>query len=105
RVRLLQPCVPVSAALDRDRVESVTVGRRDGAVFTLTALFFVDATELGDLLPITETEYVTGAEAQRDHGEPHAQTIAAPDNHQAFPSGSGGAQGEGEDHRTAEPAG
>jgi hypothetical protein len=46
--------------------------------------FFADATELGDLLPITKTEYVSGAESQKETGEPHAPEHAAPANHQAF---------------------
>jgi hypothetical protein len=50
----------------------------------LTAPYFVDATELGDLLPLTGTEYVTGTESQRETGELHAPDKADPDNQQAF---------------------
>ncbi len=32
---------------------------------TLVAPYFVDATELGDLLPLTKTEFVTGTESRR----------------------------------------
>jgi hypothetical protein len=85
RVRLLQPCAPVRADTDRDTVKSVTVRNKiTGAEHALTAPYFVDATELGDLLPLTKTEFVTGAESRRDTGEPHAPERAAPDNHQAF---------------------
>ena len=31
----------------------------------LSAPYFVDATELGDLLPLTGTEFVTGTESRR----------------------------------------
>lgn len=50
----------------------------------LSAPYFIDATELGDLLPITGTEYVTGAESKADTGELHAQEKAAPGNVQAI---------------------
>lgn len=47
--------------------------------------FVLDATELGDLLPMTGTAYVTGAESKQDTGEPHAlDGPAEPDNVQAF---------------------
>ena len=39
---------------------------------TLHAPYFLDATELGDLLPLAGVEFVTGAEGQAEHGEPHA---------------------------------
>jgi len=54
--------VPESAGTDGDRVTSVAVrDTRNGLSRTITAKYFIDATELGDLLPLTRTEYVTGA--------------------------------------------
>lgn len=50
----------------------------------LAAPYFVDATELGDLLPLTGTEYVTGAEAKHETNELHAADAADPKNNQAF---------------------
>ncbi|MEP6628062.1 MAG: FAD-dependent oxidoreductase, partial [Ginsengibacter sp.] len=50
----------------------------------LTAPYFIDATELGDLLPLTGTEYVTGAESRNDTNELHAPEKADPKNIQAF---------------------
>ena len=84
RVRVLPGYRPVGADADRDRVRAVTVEGAHGGRVTLTAPYFVDATELGDLLPLTGTEYVTGAESQAQTGEPHASTAARPDNMQAF---------------------
>ena len=75
RVRILQPCAPMTAELDGDRVRSITVRSGFGPPVTLVAPYFVDATETGDLLPITRTEYVTGSEARRDTGEPHAADV------------------------------
>ena len=43
---------------------------------TISAPFILDATELGDLLPLAGIEYVSGAESQAETGEPHA--IAGP---------------------------
>ncbi|MDB5313598.1 MAG: FAD-dependent oxidoreductase [Gemmataceae bacterium] len=85
RIRLLRPCVPVRAEIARDEVTAVVVQQLDsGREITLVAPYFVDATETGDLLPLTRTEFVTGAEARRDTHEPHAPGEAGPDNHQAF---------------------
>ena len=50
----------------------------------LTSPYFVDATELGDLLPITGTEYRTGTEAKAETNELHAAEKADPKNQQAF---------------------
>ena len=72
----------VDAATAGDRVEAVRVrSLESGNEVVLRAPYFVDATELGDLLPLTKTEYVTGAESQKDTGEPHAPAEAAPRQH------------------------
>ena len=75
----------VSADTQSDEVCAVTVENRfnkDNVI--LTAPYFVDATELGDLLPLTGTEYVTGTEAKIDTRELHAAEKADPTNNQAF---------------------
>lgn len=81
---VLQPFRPVSAEVDGDTVRSVTLVHRDsGERVVCTAPYVVDATELGDLLPMTGTEYVTGFESRADTGEPSAPDVAQPDNQQA----------------------
>jgi hypothetical protein len=50
----------------------------------LSAPYFIDATELGDLLPLTGTEFISGSESQRETGELHAPEKADPENNQAF---------------------
>ena len=50
----------------------------------LSAPYYIDATELGDLLPLTGTEFVTGTESEKETGELHAPEKANPDNNQAF---------------------
>jgi hypothetical protein len=77
--------VPQSAETDRDRVQSVAVlDRRSGISRTISAKYFLDATELGDLVALTKTESVTGAESQRDTGELHAPGKSQPANSQSF---------------------
>lgn len=57
---------------------------RSGENIILTAPYFIDATELGDLLPLTGTEFVTGTESQKETRELHAPEKADPGNNQAF---------------------
>lgn len=70
---------PVSADVSGDRVRAVTVGSR-----VIQAAYFLDATEQGDLLPLTRTEYVIGAESRKQTGELHAPEQAQPANLQSF---------------------
>lgn len=85
RVRILRRHVPVAASVQGDRVEAVRVRSLEtGHEIILQAPWFADATETGELLPLTRTEYVTGAEAQRDTGEPRAKAEAQPMNMQSF---------------------
>lgn len=55
-----------------------------GDEWQLEAPFFVDATELGDLLPLTNTAYFTGTESKTETGELHAPDKANPTNNQSF---------------------
>ena len=50
----------------------------------LIAPYFLDATELGDLLPLAKVEYVTGFEPRSQTDEPCASETARPNDHQAF---------------------
>lgn len=63
-------------------LEATSVSSREK--LTLAAPYFVDATELGDLLPLTGTEFVTGAEGKNETRELHAPERADPKNNQAF---------------------
>jgi hypothetical protein len=85
RVLLLPEHKAISADTANDRVRAVEVrGLRDGREKTLTAPYFLDATELGELLPLTHAEFVTGFEAQGETKEPHAPPVAQPHNQQSF---------------------
>lgn len=73
------------AEMEGDVTQAVHVrGHVTGREHVLRAPFFIDATELGDLLSLTKTEYVTGAESRESTGELHAAEAADPSNQQAF---------------------
>ncbi len=76
---------PIAAEVESDFVKSVTVINLETDEHeTIVADYFLDATELGDLLPLTGTEYVTGAESHSETGEPHAKSEPQPANMQAI---------------------
>jgi hypothetical protein len=68
-----------------DRVGPVHLRSAEtGAVTTVEARYVLDATELGDLLPLSGTEHVTGRESSRQTGERSAPEAPEPGNVQAF---------------------
>ena len=68
-----------------DLVKAVeAVNLKNGQKTVLEAPYFVDATECGDLLPLTNTEYVTGTESKNQTGELHAPEKENLKNNQAF---------------------
>jgi len=77
---------PIAADADGDRIRSVTfTDQMTGNDVTVTASCILDATELGDLLPLGGVEYVSGAESRKQTGEPHAvDGPAQPNNAQAL---------------------
>lgn len=79
-------CRPVAAEVDGDRVHAVRLRSLQGDEDeVIRAAYFLDATELGDLLPLAGAEYVTGAESQDETGEPHAPSgPPQPDNIQGI---------------------
>ena len=85
RLTVIQPAVPEAAEVDGDRVTAVTVRLLDtNERMRLTAPFVIDATETGELLPLTGTEYVLGSESREQTGEPSAPIEASSTNVQAI---------------------
>lgn len=85
QLSLLLEHAVTSADVEGEQVRSVQVtDLNSGKELMVEAPQFVDATELGDLLPLTRTEYVTGSESKAQTGELHAAYLADPHNHQAF---------------------
>ena len=85
RLRILTRHELIGATTHADRVTSATVRDLDaGHEQTLVAPWFIDATELGDLLPLAGVEHVIGAEARKETGELHAPEQANPLDQQSF---------------------
>ncbi|WNQ12744.1 FAD-dependent oxidoreductase [Paenibacillus aurantius] len=106
RLTILYGCRPVDAETEGDSVRSVTVADSlTGDQIVLTAPYFVDATEEGDVLPLAGVEYVTGSESIKETGEPHAlEGDADPMDMQAFTHCFAMDYIEGEDFTIPKPA-
>ncbi len=84
RLTVLLRHVPVSADVDRDTVRAVAVRSLEGGRERVVhAEYFLDATDLGELLPLTRTEFATGFESRQRTGELHAPDTDQPLNMQA----------------------
>ncbi|MCL4641849.1 MULTISPECIES: FAD-dependent oxidoreductase [Olivibacter] len=85
KLTLLTDYRVIKAAVHQDQVTAVLVKHRhEDHELTLNGHYFIDATELGDLLPLTGTEYVTGTESKKETNELHAPEVGKPENQQAF---------------------
>lgn len=85
QLRVLLQYVPVSSKVSGNWVQSVRFKHvSSGNEVEITAGYVIDATELGDLLPLTGTEYVTGIESKNETGELHAPDRADAKDVQAF---------------------
>ncbi|WP_043625812.1 FAD-dependent oxidoreductase [Nonomuraea candida] len=105
RLTVLPEHRPVAVDVTGDRVEAVTFLRlTDGARVTVAADYVIDATELGDLLPLAGVEHVVGAEGVGDTGEPHAPAVADPLDQQAVSWCFPVEHRPGEDHTIDKPA-
>ena len=105
QLQLLLKHRPVRAQVSGDRIQSITVkSTLNGDELELSASYFIDASELGDVLPLTGTEYVTGAESQDETGELHAASKANAANQQAFTMCFPIEYAPGEDHTIERPA-
>ncbi len=106
RLTILLEHTPVAATVENDRVHDLTLRGSDGAEVIIEAQLVLDATELGDLLPLAGVEYVTGAESKADTGEPHAVPDGArPDEVQGFTYCFAIEHRPGEDHTIPRPEG
>ena len=73
----------LAARTEGNRVTLLTLRELDtGREYTVGGAYFLDATDCGDLLPLTGTEYRTGAESAGQTGEPHAPAQADPQDMQ-----------------------
>lgn len=103
-LRILLNTSPDAAVTDHDYITSITCqSTNTGERIQLQARMFIDASEEGDLLAISGTEYVIGAESQKQTGEPHAPKKADPANIQALTHCFAIDHLEGEDHTIDRP--
>ncbi|TFD87350.1 FAD-dependent oxidoreductase [Cryobacterium lactosi] len=105
QLTIIKSVVPLSAEVDGTRVTSVTLASLTGDTeTTITADYVLDATELGDLLPLTGAEYVTGTEGRDETGEPSAPEVGDAENVQALSWCFVLDHVDGEDHTIQKPA-
>lgn len=84
RVTILTECAPEAVATAGDRIGPVSLRRADGALLTVAAKLYLDATELGDVYPLAGIEHEIGAEGRPRYGEFHAPPTDDPMDQQAF---------------------
>lgn len=94
----------ISAHVEDDTIRSVTIENiKTKETFDGQASYVLDATDTGELLPITKTEHVFGAESKHTTGEPHAQEEADPMDMQPVTWVLAMEHRPGEDHRIPKP--
>jgi len=104
RLTLLREHRAIAVEVDGDRVRSVAVrSLRSGREKVLRAPWILDATELGELLPLARVEHRMGAEGRAATGEPHAPEKADEGNQQAFTMCFAVDHVAGEDHTIERP--
>lgn len=103
RLTVLRRTEPVETTTDGDVVTAVRLRHDDGTHTWARAPYVIDATELGDLLPLAGIEHVTGFESRAETGEPSAPDEAQPDNVQAMSWVFALEHREGENHVIERP--
>ncbi len=103
RLVILRDARPVAADVEGDRIASVTLEVAGDGRVVVTAPWFVDATELGDLLELARVEHVVGAEGRGETGEERAPERANPMDQQAVTWCFAMEHRKGEDHVGARP--
>ncbi len=105
QLKLLLNTEPVEVHTDGDKIRAVScyTGKEKRSTI-LNGAFFIDASEEGDLLKLSGTEYFIGAESQEQTGERHAPEKEDPTNIQAMTHCFAVDHLEGEDHTIETPA-
>lgn len=103
RLQVLLGFRPVSAQIEGDFARSVILQNERGERVEVNAPYFLDATELGELIELVGMESVIGAESQAQTGEPHAPSAADPLDQQAISYCFAMSYHQGENHTIAKP--
>jgi hypothetical protein len=69
----------ISADVQGDAVQALSAADADGIVTRYLGKYYLDATDLGELLPLANVEHILGAESRADTGEPAAAEQPRPD--------------------------
>ena len=76
RLQILTRTKATRVEVSSDHIEAVLAVDLDTRRwFRIRPRMVIDATELGDVLPLAGAEYVVGAESKAETGEPHAQPL------------------------------
>ena len=102
-LRILMRTRPVSVEVDGDLVRAVQVRSAGQGELTITADYILDATELGDLLPLGGVEHVSGRESRAQTGEPGGHATADPTDMQGVTWCFAVEHLDGEDHTIDRP--
>jgi FAD dependent oxidoreductase len=84
KLKILYRHQAVKAIVKNKLVKEIALKDSRNNLINIRADYFLDATDLGDLLPLTNTEYISGAESQLDTLEPNAQRESKPNEVQSF---------------------
>jgi hypothetical protein len=104
-LQILREHFPVAADTESNLVRAVQLrDLRSGNDVIISASYIIDATELGEVLPLAGVEFVTGSESHHETGEPSAKSEADPPNSQAFSVCFALSHHEGEDHTIDRPS-
>jgi hypothetical protein len=96
---------PVAAMKRGDRVEAIVFeDSTGGSRRAVRAPYILDATELGEVLPVAGVEHVIGAESRAETGEPSAPEKADPQDQQAITWCFAVEHHAGENHVISRPA-
>jgi hypothetical protein len=106
RIRLLKRTQVVDLEVNSGAIRSALAYRFDQRDFVrIIPRYVLDATELGDLLPLARVPYVVGSEPRSDTGEPHASESANASCVQSFTYPFAIEYHPGEEHRIPKPPG
>ncbi|MGD6794176.1 FAD-dependent oxidoreductase [Metabacillus indicus] len=95
----------VRAEVSDDEIQSVELQNTETKqLVRINAKYFLDGTDVGELLRVTGTEYVTGAESKEETGEPSALDRTEPLDMQPVTHVAAIDYIEGEDHTIQKPA-
>lgn len=104
QLRIFYRLYPLQVKVVQGKIASVLMGNAATSEFMeFRCRFCLDATELGDLLPLAEIPYRSGAESHEETGEEHAPLVANPDNVQDFTYPFVVEYRPGENHRINKP--